>query len=107
MVPETPPHAKNMLNSHSDEIISASSSDRLIATHLICVRIGVPLLSGAGRGGAEWRFVDVELGAWAGKVGAYVVGIARAHANRLVESEISGAFLSMREYVAYNTSQVP
>jgi hypothetical protein len=26
------------------------------------VLIGVPMLSGAVRGGAEWRFVDLELG---------------------------------------------
>jgi len=42
-----------------------------------------------------------------GKVGACVVGIARAHANRLVESEIRGATLSMHEYAAYNSPAGP
>lgn len=40
-------------------------------------------------------------------MGACVVGIARAHANRLVESEIRDATLSIRECAAYNTPARP
>jgi hypothetical protein len=47
-------------------MISASSSDQLIATQLICVRVGLHLLMGrrvrGGEQGAEYRCVDLELG---------------------------------------------
>jgi hypothetical protein len=42
---------KNVLDWDSDQMISASASDQLIATQLICIRIGVHslLVQGAGR----------------------------------------------------------
>lgn len=40
--------------------MSASASDQLITTHLICAWIGRPFA--VGRGGAEWRCEDFELG---------------------------------------------
>jgi hypothetical protein len=57
-----PPHLRNMLNWDMDEIISASASGPLIATQLMCVWIGVPLLSDTrGAGGTEWRCVDFDV----------------------------------------------
>jgi hypothetical protein len=43
----------------------------------------------------------------AGKVGACVVGIARAHTNRLEESEIRGATFQCMNNAAYNTPAGP
>jgi hypothetical protein len=54
MVPETP-LCKIVLDGDTDQIVSAS--DQLIAS-----RIG-PICC-PGRGGAEWRWVDFELGVW-------------------------------------------
>jgi hypothetical protein len=52
-----------MLNWDSDQIISASATDHNSSQlSSFVLESGVPLLSGAGRGGAEWRCVDFELG---------------------------------------------
>jgi hypothetical protein len=50
-----------MFGLDSDQIISAHqiNSSQL---SLFVSGISVPLLSGAGRGGAEWRWVDFEVG---------------------------------------------
>ncbi len=58
--PRAPPLCENMLDWDTDQIVSASASDQLITTQLIRVRIGRPF--DVGRVGAEWRWVDVEVG---------------------------------------------
>ncbi len=58
-VPETSPSKIVLDLGLMIQIISAS--DQFIATHLICVWILRPFV--VGRGGAEWRCGDVEIGA--------------------------------------------
>jgi hypothetical protein len=60
MVPETPP-SEIVLDRDSGQIISASASDQLIATQFVYVWTGRSFVCRAC-GGAEWRYVDFELG---------------------------------------------
>ena len=60
MVSETPP-VKVVLDWDTCQLSSTSSSGHLTHNSNFSVRIGVHVLT--GRGGAEWKWVDVEVGA--------------------------------------------